>query len=83
MLMLAEFNIDFYTAQATTVRNETCQDRDLRLVDGSSVREGRVEVCYNQAWGTICNQVFGDLAAGIFCNELGFTRKLSSLYNEF
>ena len=60
---------------ATTVHNETCQDRDLRLIDGYSVREGRVEVCYNQAWGTICNVVYGTVAAGVFCRVLDFRRE--------
>ena len=36
------------------------------------MREGRVEVCYNQAWGTICDEVYGPDAAGVICKQLGF-----------
>ena len=59
----------------TTLRNATCHDRDLRVSGGMTVREGRVEVCFNQAWGTICDGAYGDNSAGILCRQLGFRRK--------
>jgi hypothetical protein len=58
--------------KATTPPDTTCSDRDLRVVGGPTVREGRVEVCYNHAWGTVCNEVYGPTAAGILCRELDF-----------
>lgn len=64
------------TTAISTKKNETCEDRDLRIVNGTTVREGRVEVCYNQAWGTISNNVYGPVAVGVFCKQLGFRRKL-------
>ena len=56
----------------TNRTEEPCNDRDLRVVNGTSPREGRVEVCYNQAWGTICNVVYGMHAAEILCTALDF-----------
>ena len=29
----------------------TCKDGEVRLADGTSEREGRVEVCISQEWG--------------------------------
>ena len=46
-----------------------CADGDVRLVGGSNVLEGRVEVCYNNAWGTICSDGFGTQDAEVICRQ--------------
>ena len=46
-----------------------CADGDVRLVGGSNVLEGRVEVCYNNAWGTICSDGFGTQDAEVVCRQ--------------
>ena len=33
---------------------------------------GRVELCLNNAWGTICDQGFGTADATVICQQLGF-----------
>jgi len=48
-----------------------CTDGDVRLVNSSSPVEGRVEVCYNNAWGTVCNNQFSSEDATVVCHQLG------------
>ena len=49
-----------------------CDDGDIRLVGGDIPEEGRVEFCYNNVWGTVCDDSWGTTDASIVCRQLGF-----------
>ena len=50
----------------------SCTDWDIRLVNGSNPLEGRLEICFNRAWGTVCSTKFSIKDANVTCNQLGF-----------
>jgi len=50
-----------------------CANNDIRLVGGTAPTNGRVEVCLNQNWGTVCDDSWGTPDATIACRQLGFS----------
>ena len=50
-----------------------CSDGDLRLRGGITSREGRVEMCYERQWGTVCDDSWGSSDAKVACRQLGFS----------
>ena len=48
-----------------------CENRDFRLVGGTTDREGRVEVCMNGRWMAVCSNGWTEREAGLLCREMG------------
>ena len=50
-----------------------CTRGAVRLVGGTNEREGRVEICNNNIWGTVCDDAWGANDATVVCRSLGFS----------
>ena len=51
---------------------DTCHHGDVRLVGGLSAYEGRVELCHNQRWGTVCDDGWSTFDVQAVCRQLGY-----------
>ena len=49
----------------------SCKNGDVRLVGGINELEGRVEICYNKIWGSVCHNSWSTYDANIVCKQLG------------
>ena len=45
----------------------------MRLVGGHSNAEGRVEICVDGDWGTVCDDHWSLEEAAVTCSQLGFS----------
>ena len=68
--------ISMTVAFTANVSNPLCDDGELRLVDAdgnTGVSEGRVEICMDDTWGTVCDHYWDNNDASVVCNHLGFS----------
>ena len=50
-----------------------CTTGKLRLTGGNIANEGRVEICVNNLWGTVCDDFWGTADATVVCRQLGYS----------
>ena len=64
----------FFDISATFSDHANCTDGEMRLFGDSSPLEGRVEICANRAWGTVCGQsTWRFTEANVVCRQLGYS----------
>ena len=72
-------------SKAFGVSYDSCSTGDIRIaVNSTNITsgslEGRLEVCINNAWGTVCNERFGSEDAAVACfGVAGFSRQEASV----
>ncbi|XP_019857973.1 PREDICTED: deleted in malignant brain tumors 1 protein-like [Amphimedon queenslandica] len=49
-----------------------CSQGSLRLVNSISYHEGRLEICYANSWGTVCDDGWYNANAQVACRQLGY-----------
>lgn len=50
-----------------------CTHGSIRLQGGSDSSTGRVEICHNDIWGTVCDDFWSSTNARVACTQLGFS----------
>ena len=62
---------------STQLNSLACMDGEVLLYDGShlspNLTEGTVLVCYNNTYGTVCDDLWDELEARVVCSTLGYS----------
>ena len=51
----------------------------MRLVNGSTGDSGRLEVCSNNIWGSVCGRGFSVTDAYVVCRQMGLELEESGI----
>ena len=50
-----------------------CTTGEVQLAGGNIPNEGRVEICMNNQWRTVCGDTWGTADATVVCRQLGYS----------
>ena len=71
------------TACVVLLSDLVCDSGKIRLASGTSIMNGRVELCNNNAWETVCDTTWTDFNAGVVCRQIGLSGKRLALMRNF
>ena len=59
----------------------SCINGEVQLLGGINDLEGRVEMCVNRMWESVCDYSWDTAAASVVCEQLGYQPSGRLLYH--
>ncbi|XP_019850362.1 PREDICTED: uncharacterized protein LOC109581053 isoform X2 [Amphimedon queenslandica] len=68
-----KFLLFIFSIQVSCFIVNACTTGEIRLVNGDTPNQGRVEICINKVWGTVCDDSWNYNNARVVCRQLGYS----------
>ena len=62
----------FTLSAGIETRQDNCETSDIRLIGGTASNEGRLEICINNHWGSVCSLNWDNKDTQVACRQLGY-----------
>ena len=70
---MTNFSLSICSTDGNLTTHIVCTNNgELRLSGGSTAMQGRVEICWNGVWGTVCDEQFDSTEAQVVCAQLNY-----------
>ena len=73
MLVLNQLYFSLNLPNLVDSTGSVCSYSEVRLVGGDDKYEGRVEMCIENGWHTVCDNGWGPQEAKVVCHKLGYS----------
>ena len=71
-IVYVSFIIAIISTASLAATQPGCNHGDVRLVNGTTLQEGRLEICIDSNWSTVCNDGWGSRDSWVVCRQLGY-----------
>lgn len=73
MRVPSELQIILFCSFVAHIPIAPCENGDVKLSGSSDPLRGRIEICMNEVWGTICDDFWDVNDTAVICRQLGFS----------
>ena len=72
-MIITELSVQCALKDVFIISSLGCSTGVVRLVGSTYTYQGRVEICVNNTWGTVCDDFFDSSDARVVCHQLGYS----------